>query len=772
MLGLIAVTPYLLLIFLFYTLQQRREGRGDFREAMMVSAVVWATAVLVVTELLGQVYWIKFWPVFSFWLGVNVFLLAHLWTKRSTQLKVSLPRELLGDKLSVTLIAATGAIILLAWIMAAFTPSNIPDVLNYHLPRQLMWIQQASLEHFNTPNDRLIMMPPMAEIIGLQFMLLSGGDAWANMPQCFAYLLGAVAVSLIARELKVSPRGQALSAFLFITTPMALHEASKAKNDLLLGALTCLLAWQSLRYFNSGDKGPRQWLLLGCNLGLVWITKGSGLFYAAPIMIFTGVMMLYRLRWRIWQPVALVAVAAILLNTGHWSRNFGWYGTPIYSGKKEVGGLVTNESMNAKKFASNAVRNLTLHFGTPSNSLNRRMEKAVMRFHDLIGQDINDPDTTLYVLRYGVVYEPRASTKGQAPVHVLLALMLPFLIAFRKGRKDMLLISYVAVVFSCMILFFLVLKWQPWGTRLQLTFFCLIAPALGAVLSQIRTNKASTIAVATAAMLTLFPALNSLSNPIFSKNNIFNIDHEEIRFRLLADHRIPQLRVFEIIKMANPKCVRFNIIHAWPYPMMRWMLDEMEEPPHFWGQVAPEESPDPEVMILHTGGTAPTYLKYPEFEERYKAVGNTAPYVVYMQESLARKTGLDNFLPHFVGWRVQSGLEYVKFLYGDQTQLSYLKVKGKTVRLEFIALSDEMRIEASFFHNGDFPGPMIIFVNDEELARHEFNKSGDIEQLHLQFTAKEGVNMITFALPYTESQEGNETSLSFTELRILEADRP
>src|SRR4030095_5747358 len=75
--------------------------------------------------------------------------------------------------------------------VAAFgaAPNNW-DALAYHLPRQVMWMQQHSLAAFATSDSRMLEMPPLAEFCQLHLMLLSGSDHWAN-PAHLAALPGA-----------------------------------------------------------------------------------------------------------------------------------------------------------------------------------------------------------------------------------------------------------------------------------------------------------------------------------------------------------------------------------------------------------------------------------------------------------------------------------------------------------------------------------------------------------------------------------------------------
>jgi len=138
-----------------------------------------------------------------------------------------------------------------AWLLAALpalalatallAPPNTPDTLSYHFPRQAMWFHQQSVEYFLTANDRAPMMPPLAEMIQAQALLLSGTDYFAILPQWFAYAPGLVVASLLARELGGGRRAQWLAALAFATLLMAWHEASGAENYLLVAVWLAIL---------------------------------------------------------------------------------------------------------------------------------------------------------------------------------------------------------------------------------------------------------------------------------------------------------------------------------------------------------------------------------------------------------------------------------------------------------------------------------------------------------------------------------------------------
>ena len=75
------------------------------------------------------------------------------------------------------------------------------DALSYHVPRFLYWIQYGSIEHFPTPNARLLFMAPWPAFVQMQIYLLAGSDRLANILQWLSLGGCVVAAAATARAL-------------------------------------------------------------------------------------------------------------------------------------------------------------------------------------------------------------------------------------------------------------------------------------------------------------------------------------------------------------------------------------------------------------------------------------------------------------------------------------------------------------------------------------------------------------------------------------------
>jgi hypothetical protein len=209
--SILSGTPVLFFLATATALLPRRcqEGAAGVRESLLIAAVVFGMWIVTATEVLS--YWHRLSPgaVIVGWVVSTAAIAAgSSWSWRGWRPDGRLLRAAAGerDALSDFCVGGVVLVLLVTGIVAAVTPPNNFDSHLYHLPRQIYWIQQGSVEHYPTPVLRQVMMPPMAEFVGSHFLLLSGGDHWANLIQWFSLAMTALAASLIARELGPATR--------------------------------------------------------------------------------------------------------------------------------------------------------------------------------------------------------------------------------------------------------------------------------------------------------------------------------------------------------------------------------------------------------------------------------------------------------------------------------------------------------------------------------------------------------------------------------------
>jgi 4-amino-4-deoxy-L-arabinose transferase-like glycosyltransferase len=225
---------------------------------------------------------------------------------------------------------------------------------------------------------------------------------------------------------------------------------------------------------------------LGAALGLATLTKASAFVFALPFLVWLAV----RMRTRLGQLAAVVVVSGLLLigaNGGQFARNYDLYGSPFgpdgEGDRQEIKYL--NGYFSWPELASNVLRNTTLQISTPVSGLNHLMERAVVAVHRGLGIDPSDPQTTYGTTRFSVRQASNGEDTAGNPLHfALLVGVAVVVVASRRYRRSPLL-PYLLCLAMGFLLFSLLLRWQPWNSRLMLPLFVLGSAVTGSVLGDI-----------------------------------------------------------------------------------------------------------------------------------------------------------------------------------------------------------------------------------------------------------------------------------------------
>ena len=472
MLAAIPLVAFALLVAVLLSRGNRRGSLSSLREALVIAAVLWGALVVAATELLSLPRWFSFGPVLACWLGV-ILLVVAVGRTSFRDFRLTLPALALHEWALLTL----GLLLLLATgLCSVLGPPNNFDSQWYVLPRQVHWLQQGSVAHFPTPWIPQLVWPPFAEFVQVHLTLLAGSDRWVNLPQWFALVLTLVAVSLLARDLEMNRTGQLLAAFFALTVPMAYLQAFNTKNELWVSLWLCTAAWLVLRP-RAALSLPSSSLLLGLALGLLALTKGTGYLFSLPVVVVWAGRILLQER-RAWRHAGLVVLLPLLINAGHWTRNYQVFHCVV--APAETQRLHNNETHTWKSVASNVLRNLAIQLASPSARWNENVQTLVNRCHRAMRISPEDSRTTFCALPFLVAFDPRSEDLAPAPVHVALALLttalLPLWLPRRVGGLRRLVL--VGLPYAGFFLFCFIVKWQPWHMRLHVPLLCLFSVAL------------------------------------------------------------------------------------------------------------------------------------------------------------------------------------------------------------------------------------------------------------------------------------------------------
>ncbi len=711
-------------------------------------------------------------PLRLIWSGAGVLALVALWRGRGAVERWPRP----SGRWQWCLAVAIAVLLGITLVRAVVAPPNTVDVLNYHLPRQVMWLQQGGLDPYETVNDRENMMPPLAEIIGLQFLALTSDDRWANLVQWFAYAGLALLLGLLMRRLGGSRTAAGTAALLGLLLPMAYHESTSAKNDLqatvwLLVLALRLLAWRERKFALTANDA----LGVGVVAALACLTKSTALIYAPLLGLcalwpttggwrelgqrhFTRAIVLALLTW------------AVLVAPFH-LRNQAWYGHPLGQHRAEDGGAQANETISPSLLLSNVARHATAHALGPWETWNRQWQRSVHWLHETLDVEVNDPRTTLWVLKFEPRYAPNIEMLSGAPAHFYLGLPLMFALACgvgrsgtgRRGRWLAVFVLTGALVFCAVV------KWQPWAARLQLPLFALGIVAAAVAVDAWRPRWRITFGVfaVVVAGLAWWPGADTDSRPLWTSPTLWSQSREQNYYRaqpLLAERTD---RIVDLVRQSKVARLQIHNLHSISYPVLR-VLQRAVPAIHFHGAPAGRtaSAPPEAVLVFSAGAPQPPTLEFAGRNDwRVVTAGLDAD--LYLPMARVLELGWWNDLPPFVGWVRQVGLPWTTAqTRASQTQLACAFPDGEA-QLAFVATGRPLALRGRVEWNGNFPRHAVTL---RFLAGNTL-----IDSLQLEVAAQ-GLDF-TFDLPAKAGPQivtisgGPDAAgrLRFTRLQVVEA---
>ncbi|HEV2528501.1 MAG TPA: hypothetical protein VGT61_08650 [Thermomicrobiales bacterium] len=508
------IVPVVAFVTCWVALVSRRSRLG-LREAFLVSALIWGVIATLIIEGSSLVNALAAPAVAGAWLIVIVVALAatswsgaaRRWRDRS-RITVPWVREspvLIG-------LCVVGGVLALVAITGGISTN---DVLDYHLPRVMHWIQNRDVSFYPTAVSRQLNSGPWSSYAITQFFVLGGADAWANLVQWFAFVGCAIGSSVVARQFGAGPSGQICAAVFAATIPMAVLQGATAQNDLCVAFWVVTLAWALLRLAAPDRRMTtgqvlRGGVLAGAALGLALLTKSTGFLFAGTVVAALGLLVLGRHRWRIVLMGIAGGLTVIVLNAPFWLRNHALYGSPLGPGQEsppgQTWGRYTNDDLSLDTLISNVVRFLALNVNPPSHEGAARVTAWVVSFLEGLGIDPNDPGTTWAGQTFSVAPLHTNEDGAGNLIHLVLIglvlIALPLVPALRRWA----VVLYAGAALAGFLTFCLMLKWSPWSTRLYLTSLILFAPVIGLAVSQIRYAWIPRVAMV-ALLLTTAPYL-------------------------------------------------------------------------------------------------------------------------------------------------------------------------------------------------------------------------------------------------------------------------
>ena len=509
-----------------------------------------------------------------------------------------------ADLLSKTMAAVIYLWLTVTGVSAFLAPPNNWDSMTYHLARVAHWDQDHSIAFFATDMASQNQMPPFAEWCMLHILVLTGNDALCNFVQWLSYAGCIWLGSLLAEELGVKERGTVFAGFFVATMPLTVLESTTTQTDLVMTFWLAGAAYGCIRLWREPTKEAL--FIWAASLGLALLTKSVADIYALPLGGWFLAAVLRRGLGVALPGIALVAVLVAGLNAGHAIRNFQTSGSPFGPDRNPATGLhfYTNDVHTPGAIFSNVTRNVSLHLVPFGNA--HLVRNAVVRLDRVLGIDPLDPRTTFEPSRG---YEIMVGSEDGAAMqtHFLFILLAMVTLAFFSRSREVVPWALLASVLAAALILCIVLKWQPWLSRMHLPAFVWSTPLVALMVQRPAWRRFLPVTALVMVLGTAGDIIHNAVRPALGGNHaLFRPDSHTVRFMERPEMEAPMGTIQRLLQMNGVRDVGLVTgFEDWEYPyfdehdLSHWHIDHVQ----VHGVYAPLESARvPDVVIVTVPG--------------------------------------------------------------------------------------------------------------------------------------------------------------------------
>jgi hypothetical protein len=261
--------------------------------------------------------------------------------------------------------------------------------------------------------------------------------------------------------------------------------------------------------------------------------------------------------------------------------------------------------------ASNVIRNAGLHLQAPSWRANALILAGITSAHGWLRLDVTDPRTSLGGGRLEFdVPKPRfhEDLAGNGLHFVLLVLSLALALIWRTREDGGRVRGYALALVVGFGLFCAYLKWQPWGSRLQLPLFVL-GSALIAVIASRPAGTTPARLIAGGLCLAALPwLLLNETRPLVGQATVLNTSRVDLYF--LSRPAVAGAYQSAALRVRQTRCREVGLalgLDDWEYPF--WvLLDSHSAQGRSLTHVLPRSQSSTDGRPAHTAASVPCAL--------------------------------------------------------------------------------------------------------------------------------------------------------------------
>ena len=477
--------------------------------------------------------------------------------------------------LSTTVIGAC----VLGAVLIVIVPPNTWDSFMYHLSRAAMWLQNDTLQHFETPLALRNAYPINAEVLQLWLMALWGSDRLVAYVQWTAALAAMLSIYATGRQLGFSRSGSLFGALTWSTLTIVVVQTTSTKNDLLLATLCSVSFYFLVKGLRASHaRLPGELVMFGLAMGLAVGTKHLAALLLPGIVLLALILVASRpsaYTQRLFYAAAWSIVGLLALGAYNYALNWVHYGA--LTGPRNVGMGHAIEEPTWDLFVSNLAR---MGFnGCDLGGLPYRVVNALQPLRIRAGEwvfrllriDPNPPET--FELNWPFTFTanlqmiPREDASWYGPLGwLLLAPTLGWQLMIAPWKQRNIWRWATALAAVCYVLTFsAVIYWLPWEGRMLMVPVSIGAPLLGAFYdSTTRLKPLRWAAVTLAIVVLVWSATQNFHKPIWGPDAIWGMDSYEKR-SIQAPEMAP---IWRGLEAEIPEETRMGVLGPWP--MMRW----------------------------------------------------------------------------------------------------------------------------------------------------------------------------------------------------------
>lgn len=559
----------------------------DWRVRVLAVSALMGCMLVVIVEVTSLLNAISAFGLGTGWLAVSALLIFAARRFAATTEPKSIESDpVLANPERRLLLLISGLIGTVLFLLAVLTPPTSWDSLTYHLPRVLNWIQNGSVAHYATHDSRQLESGPFASFAVMQIYLVTNSDRLVNLVQWGAMILSAIGVSWIASNISTllgksagtkenSPDHSSAWAILFVVTmPIGIVQAITTQTDYVVAFWVVSSAVFGLLFW----KEPSNLLyafLLGASIALGIITKATmvvtaGLLSACLVIAALRAASSNALRLR---AIFLIAFTGIVIVAPHFSRNIRVFGSAL--GSKYIYTLMRNEYHAPGLWASNFLRNLSLHAASGIPPVTTTVNRGLSRLHTFTRRPENDRASTFFTSTFAYVQGYPISDNAAGNFwHLLTGFLAVAYAAFRFPGLRWWVGVIVSIVLATFILQNGYLRWTEWNARFHLPLFLILSPIAGVSLARLPLGCRVVFGLILACV-GLHATLYNKSRPVLVGEDFLFQDRERQYFLEVPHIYIPAVNAVTDVLASESKIVGLRM-----YKDFFNYSDEMEYP--FW----------------------------------------------------------------------------------------------------------------------------------------------------------------------------------------------